>query len=103
LPDDRLSAVDEDRPARTESSGLGELPLRRASGVIHVGTQTTAAELGDERQNADSITFQFAHEEHVDVRRLGAIRPDREQEPLDARAEPDARVGGPPISSMSPS
>ena len=91
LPDGRLRAVDEDRPAGAQSRGLSELALGRASGVIHVGTQPAATQLGEERKDASTIAVLLAHEEHVDVRRLRAIRPDREQEPFDAGAEADAR------------
>ena len=86
-------AADDDRRRRSESSGLGQLALERASRVVGVGGDAGAAQLGEPREHALARRAVVEREEDVDARRarrLDALLLHREQQPLDAGAEADA-------------
>src|SRR5262249_32275943 len=62
-------------------------------GVVDVGAQAPAAQLLHQRQHPWLVAAVVQRDEDVDLLRLGlhALGLEREQEPLDARAEADPR------------
>ena len=92
LADRGTVRADEDEGAPAEPAGLGQLALARAAGVVGVGGEPGAAQLGLDAQQVGTRSALVEEQERVDARRAGRLVGLRgEQEPLDARAEADAR------------
>ena len=107
LRDERLDVrclpwLDDLHSARAETARLRALALHRPAGVVHVGADVPAPELGQRRGDRRPVGA-LVGDEDVDALGLQVGVGEREQQALDPAPNPIPGVGGPPIASISPS
>ena len=86
--------ADDDDAVRAETARLRVLALDRAARVVGIRPDARRAELDHLREHGYTVGALLADEEHVDAflgRRLDSRVLQRKEQPLDPRAEPDAR------------